>query len=269
MSIFEFTDYRPYVLERIKKLPKGGRGEFLKIANALGMHTSSISQVFKGQKRLTLEQGSRLAEHLGFSDLESDYLLNLLEKERAGTKDLEARIEKRLKKIREMASQLVNRTQRDLVLSEENKALFYSSWFYSAIRLATDIEGLQTIEALSEHFSLRPELTNQVLQFLIACGLCVEKDGLYKMGPKRTHLEATSPLISRHHMNWRMKAVERSTKLEHDDELQVSSPIVLSKKDALHVRDLLMTQVQEILKKAGPSPSETLYCLNVDWFKIK
>jgi uncharacterized protein (TIGR02147 family) len=269
MNIFEFADYRLYVQERVKKLPKRGRGEFLKIAKALGMHTSSVSQVFKGQKRLTLEQGSRLAEHLGLNDLESDYLLNLIEKERAGTKDLEARIEKRLQKIRELASQLVNRLPRDQVLSEESKALFYSNWFYSAIRLGTDIEGLQTIEALSEYFSLQPALVNEVLQFLLACGLCIEQDGLYKMGPKRTHLEATSPLISRHHMNWRMKAVERSTKLEHSEELQLSSPVVLSKKDALYVKSLLMTQVQDVLKTATPSPSETLYCLNVDWFKVK
>jgi uncharacterized protein (TIGR02147 family) len=269
MNIFEYADYRLYVVERIQKLPKRGRGEFQKIAKTLGMHTSSISQVFKGLKGLTPEQGSRLAEHLGLNDLESDYLLNLVEKERAGTKDLQARIEKRLHKIREMASQLVNRLPRDQVLSEESKALFYSNWFYSAIRLATDIEGLQTIEALSEYFSLQPALVNEVLQFLLACGLCVEQDGLYKMGPKRTHLEATSPLISRHHMNWRMKAIERSTKLEHSEELQLSSPVVLSKKDALYVKSLLMTQIQDVLKTAAPSRSEALYCLNVDWFKVK
>lgn len=269
MTIFEYADYRLYVVERIKKLPKKGRGEFQRIAQTLGMHTSSISQIFKGLKGFTPEQGCRLAEHLGLNELESDYLLNLIEKERAGTKALQSRIEKRLQKIRELATQLVNRLPRDQVLSEENKALFYSNWFYSAIRLATDIEGLQTIEALAAHFSLQPALVNDVLQFLLGCGLCVEQDGLYKMGPKRTHLEATSPLVSRHHMNWRMKAVERSTKLELNEELQLSAPMVLSKKDALHVKALLMTQVEDVLKKAAPSPSETLYCLNIDWFKIK
>lgn len=269
MSIFEYTDYRSYVLDRIKKLPKRGRGEFQKIAKALSMHTSSISQIFKGQKRFTPEQGCKLAEHLGLNELESDYLLNLIEKERAGIKELEARIERRLSKIRELASQLVNRLPRDQVLSEENKALFYSSWFYSAIRLATDIKGLQTIEALSEHFSLQPTLVNEVLQFLVSKGLCVEQDGLYKMGPKRTHLEATSPLISRHHMNWRMKAIEQSTKLDHNDELQFSSPVVLSKKDALETRTILLEHIQSILKTAAPSNSEVLYCFNVDWIKVK
>jgi uncharacterized protein (TIGR02147 family) len=269
MSIFEFEDFRTYVVQRMRKLPKKGHGEFQKIASSLGMHTSSISQVFKGQKNLTLEQASRLATHLGLNDLEADYLLNLVERERAGSDDLRKRIDSRLRKIKDLATQLVNRLPRDQVLSEENKAVFYSSWFYSAIRLASDIKGLQTIEALAEHFSLPPALVNEVLKFLVSTGLCIEEDGLYKMGPQRTHLEASSPLISRLHMNWRTKAIERSPKLDLTEELQLSSPIVLSKKDALEVRRILLDQIQSILKMAGPSNSEVLYCFNVDWIKIK
>lgn len=269
MSIFDYQNYRPYVLDRIKILPKRGRGELQKIARALSMHPSSISQVLKGQKRFTLEQACRLAAHFGLNELESDYLLNLTERERAGTRELQSSIDRRLNKIRELASQLVNRLPRDQILSEENKALFYSSWFYSAIRLATDIKGLQTIEALSEHFSLPPGLVNEVLRFLVSCGLCIEENGLYKMGPRRTHLEATSPLISRHHMNWRVKAIERSTKLEQTEELQFSSPVVLSKKDALEIRKVLLDQIQAILKVVANSGSEDLYSFNIDWLKVK
>lgn len=269
MSIFDYRDYRPYVLDRIQKLPKKGRGEFQRIAQSLGMHTSSISQVFNGQKRFTPEQGSRLAEHLGLNEIESDYLLNLIEKERAGTKDLEARIEKRLQKLRKMAESLANRLPQDKVLTEEMKALLYSNWFYSAIRLSTDIKELQTIEALSQFFSLPPALVNEVLRFLISCGLCVEENGLYKMGPQRTHLEASSPLISRHHVNWRLKAVERTTELEHSEELQFSSPVVISKSDAVRIRNILLDEIQSVMKIVTPSSSEILYCLNVDWIKVK
>ncbi|MGZ3792596.1 MAG: DUF4423 domain-containing protein [Bdellovibrio sp.] len=269
MAIFEFNNYREYFLDRIKKMPKRGRGEFRNISLFLRMHTSSISQIFKGQKNLTLEQASSLAVYFGMNDLESDYLLNLVEKERAGSQELIDRIDKRLTKIKKAATQLSNRLPKDRILSDNDKALFYSNWFYSAVRLASDVKSLQTVEALSQHFSLPPALINDVMQFLLSTGLCVEDQGQFKMGPQRTHLEATSPLISRHHMNWRIKAIERSPKMVQAEELQFSSPVVLSQKDILRIRSQLLDHIQDILKTVSESESEDTYFFNVDWLKLR
>ncbi len=57
MDIFKFKDYRQYVTSKIKNMPRGGRGEYLRIAKSLSLHTSTVSQIFKGQKNLTLAQG--------------------------------------------------------------------------------------------------------------------------------------------------------------------------------------------------------------------
>lgn len=103
MAVYDFSNYRDYVIHRVQNMPRRGRGEFRKMSLALGMHTSSVSQVFKGQKQLTLEQGALLASYLGLNELEADYLLNLIEKERAGNSDLKERIKRRLHKIKEQA----------------------------------------------------------------------------------------------------------------------------------------------------------------------
>lgn len=269
MSLFDFKDYREFLVKRNLHLPKKGRGEMQKIATALGIHTSTMSQVVSGQKCFTPEQGSKLAQYLGLGELESDYLLTLIDLERAGTPDLRERLEKRLAKIQKQSQELIHRLPTDRVLSEEDKAVFYSNWFYSAIRLSTEIKGLQTTESLAEFFELSPSLVNEVMRFLISCGLCVEENGLYKIGPQRTHLEASSPLISRHHVNWRLKAVERAEAIEPSEEIQFSSPLVLSKADAIRIRTLLLDEIQSVMKIVTPSPSETLYCFNLDWIKIK
>lgn len=268
MNIFDFTDYRRFVADRIKSMPGRGRGQFLKIANALGMHTSSISQIFKGHKNLTLEQGASLAEYLELTELEADYFLTLIEYERSGNRSLKKIIENRIKKLKEKANQLSNRLPPSKVITEDEQTRFYSDWFYSAIRLSTDIPGFQTVDDLSRKFSLSRVLVDEVLKFLVQAGLCVETSGEFKLGSKRTHLDVTSPLVSRHHTNWRLKAIEKSSRIGTDNELQFSSPMTLSNADAKKVRKELQDYIQSIVKISFDSPSEELFCLNMDWFKV-
>lgn len=49
-AIFEATDYKIFVRDFIKDKPSGGRGIFRDLANHLRVHTTFISQVFRGDK---------------------------------------------------------------------------------------------------------------------------------------------------------------------------------------------------------------------------
>ena len=65
-----------------------GRGEFRRISLALGMHTTLVSQVFRGRKSLTEEQAGGLARYMGLGTLETDFLLKLVQRERSGSEEL-------------------------------------------------------------------------------------------------------------------------------------------------------------------------------------
>jgi hypothetical protein len=100
MTVFEYTSYKSYVCDRIKTLPRGGYGEFRRIALALSMHTTTVSQVFRKHKNLTYEQAARLCRLWQMSELESDYFLTLVEWERAGVGELRELLEMRLRRLR-------------------------------------------------------------------------------------------------------------------------------------------------------------------------
>ncbi|MGZ6442222.1 MAG: TIGR02147 family protein [Pseudobdellovibrionaceae bacterium] len=268
MGIYKYSDYRQYVNSRINNLPKNGRGEYRRISEALNVHTSTVSHIFKGKKGLTMEQGAALATYLGLSEAESDYLLTLIEIEKAGTADLKRKLEARLEKQKQLAAQLSNRIPRDTILSEEHKALFYSNWYYSAIRLATDIEDLRTDRAIADYLNLNVDLVRKVLMFLSSVGLCVDSNGQFRMGPQRTVLESGSPLISRHLTNWRLKAIEKSSKTLTATEFQFTSSMSLSKEVADEIREHIAKEVQKIIEKGNNSKSEELFFLNVDWLKM-
>ncbi|MGZ3712404.1 MAG: hypothetical protein ACXVBE_11645, partial [Bdellovibrionota bacterium] len=84
ISLYNFTDYRAYLLARIEAMPKRGYGQSLKLSAFLGVHSTRVSQVLKGSKIFTLEQGALTADFLGLSEDEREYFITLIELERAG-----------------------------------------------------------------------------------------------------------------------------------------------------------------------------------------
>jgi hypothetical protein len=53
-----------------------------------------------------------------------------------------------------------------------------------------------------------------------------------------------------------------------EEDFALTSPMTLSREDALKVRELMMKSVEKILAINKPSSSEELRILNIDWLKI-
>lgn len=267
MKIFDFTDYRDFVTKTVRALPKAGRGELLKIASHLGIHTSTLSQVLSGTKQFTLDQACALADYFGLNDLETEYLLKLVELERAGTERLRVTLKKQMSRLLDKSKELSAVVPGKRSLSEEEKAIFYSNWFYPGIWALTSIPGYQTSDAIARYFDLPKLLVNRVILFLVSTGLCAGENGSLRPGTTYVHLESDSPFIARHHASWRQKAMERHATLT-DSEIAYSSPMSLSKEDAQRIRKLIVGWVDQANKIRDPSPCEALYFLNIDWISI-
>ncbi len=266
-KVFDFSGYREYVLIRIKSLPKGGRGEFQKIALALRMHTTQVSQVFNGKKDLTFDQACLLAEYFGLNELETDFFLKLVELSRAGT-DHAARVYRRqLEKLKTESEKVTNRILQDRHLKEEERAIFYSSWSYSAIRLLSSIPNFRSVDAISTKLGLSKKQVSRALGFLLKTGLCIEGPTGPEMGPKNTHIEAESPLVTRHHLNWRLKAMSRFENLGAN-ELAFTAPVSVSRADIPKIRAKLLATIEDVAKLVRDSESQELACLNLDWVVI-
>jgi uncharacterized protein (TIGR02147 family) len=268
MTLLNELDYKKFLNEFIKSQPKSGHGYKLKIAEALRVHPTLVTQILKGQKSFTMEQAFTLSQFLKFNDIEKDYFLTLIEYDRAGTDQLKKFIEAKLLKLRQEGEKVKNRVAMYSSMSEADQAIFYSHWYYSAIRLSCDIGKEASIKSLSKQLNLPVELVEQVLTFLASRGLVVHQDNkIFTSGPQNTFLPSESPLISRHHMNWRIKAIEKHPRLQND-ELAFSAPVTIAEKDLNEVKKMCLDLIQSISKKVSTSPSETLACINIDWFKI-
>lgn len=268
MTIFKFDDYKDYFNSLMKNMPKEGYGQFKRVAAHLKVNSVIISQIFRGPRDLSTEQALEIAEYLGLSKLETDYFLLLVRYARAGTHKLKAHLKNEMQTMQEKSRDLKNRVSADKHLTNEARAIFYSSWYYSGIRLMTSIDGLNDIDGIANHLSLQRSTVKRVLDFLVANGLCVEKNGLIQMGPKTTHLESSSELVGRHHANWRLKGLQSMDSVGAD-ELFYTGPMTLSEGTAKWIRGELVQLIQKVVEKVKDSKSEKLSCLNIDWFDIK
>jgi len=264
MAIYEFEDYKKYINTWIEGQPKKGRGEFKKISEAIGVHSTMVSHIFKAEKQLTMDQAFLLTEYLGFSQLETDYFLTLVRFERSGHFKYKEKIKEELIEIKNKASEVKNRLPTSDVLSDEDKAEFYSSWHYSAIRTLASLEEYSNRKEIIEKVGLPFDKGNKIVEFLIAKGLCIEENSTLKSGPARTHIGPDSPHLWRHHTNWRLKNMDRHKKLTKE-EFMITAPLSISKKDMFLVKEKLMYFLEELGSTVEQTTPEQVSCLTIDW----
>lgn len=260
-------NYREYLNLLIDNLPQKGYGAKRSLSKHLKVHPTFIGQVLIGSRNFSNEQMLGVAEFFHLSELETDFILALLNWEKAGNQVTKNYFNKKIATIRRNSKNLSKIVAQEKVLSEAEKSVFYSDWVYSAVRQLVSIEDMNTVQSLLEKTKLPTERIYEILDFLNKCGLILEVEGKYRVGPKSTHLESTSPWIKANHSTWRQMSIQRMT---HRDEqnLFVSCPATLSEKDFFLVREKLLKYVESIFSIIDVSKSEQLVCLNLDWFKV-
>lgn len=267
LTIFTFNDYKKYFNSWVDSQPKQGYGEYRRVAQALGLSTTMVSQVFKADKHLSMEMAADLCDYLGLNDDENDYFLLLVEYQKAGSFKLRAKFEKQIKKAQEKSAKLESKIKKDVELSDADKTVYYSSWLYQATRLLSDIESFNDADEIAQKLNVPKNQIIKVLQFLIETNLCRRDKGKLKMGPAITHLPAGSPVVTRHHLNWRIRAYQQMT-MPDEKNFFATVPMVLSESLAEKFRQELPQLVQNIIGEVAPSPSETVRCFNIDYFEF-
>jgi uncharacterized protein (TIGR02147 family) len=269
MTVYNFTDIRSLLKTFISELPRKGRGEGTKIARRLGVSTTLVSQVLAGDKHFTPEQTRILCEHLGLSGGEADYLMFLGQMDRAGTQELRRYWKSKLEELRKRGQKVSNRVKAKRVLDDRERAVFYSNPLYSAIRLFTSVgtEG-KSLAEICERFEISHGKAAEIVNFLVECGLCVEKRDRFSMGAQSTHLEQGSPHLLKHHSNWRIRALRQSEDLL-ESELMYTAPVSLSRADFAALREEMVEFIKKVLAKVHASPAEEIACFNLDFFWIR
>lgn len=267
MNVFDHNSYRKILNLRLKLMPKQGHGQAKKLAEYLGVSTTLISQILSEQKHFTMDQAFMSCEFFSLNELETKYFITLVQVERSASQSFRKSLQKDLAQYREDSQKLEKRLTHQQVLNEEQKAIFYSDWYYSAIRMLTSIGGYDSVESIAAYFGLPKKIVASALHFLEAAQLIVQENNKFRIGNLSTHVNAESNWVKLHHNNWRFKAIEYMN-YPDNQKLHYTSPMTLSIADAEKIRMKLVTMIGEVGKIVDDSPAKELMCLNLDWFRV-
>lgn len=74
-------------------------------------------------------------------------------------------------------------------------------------------------------------------------------------------------MISKHHANWRIKAMH-AIDLRREKDLHYSSVITMAEKDAYNVKSVMVKAIEEIRSIVKDSPEEKMFCYTLDFFDL-
>lgn len=266
-SIFDFTTYKAYLEHRV-----GGyrerKGQRSLVAKALGCQPTFVTQVLNGDFHFSMEQTEKLNRFFEHSEEEADYLFLLVQKDRAGTRELTQYFGRKIEKIRSDRRILTKRLGKEKLLTEDQQAIYYSSWHYAAIHVAVDIPELKTREKIAEFFRLPLGKVTEILEYLVTSGLVVKEGSKYSIGGARLRLGKESPNIARHYTNWRLQSID-SLDRGDDVNLHYSGVLSMSRAAREKINSAIFDTLKQHLAISDDSNSEELVCYNVDFFSLR
>ena len=260
------VDYKVYLNHRLDNDHKG-RGARSSLARAIGCQSAYLSSVLRGAGHLTPEQGEAINQYFSHSDDESEYFLLLLQWQRSGTELLKKRLMRRMIEIKQRRFNLKNRLNAKNVLDSEKQSIYFSEWYYAAVHALLTIPKYRTRSAVAQYLKLEPALVNRAIGFLIECGLVLEKWGVLEIGSARMHLGSESPMITKHHLNWRLQAMQ-SLSTRSEDDVHYSSVVTFSAKDADRIKEGIVQIIKDTKSIVRDSKEEMLGCFAIDFFKL-
>lgn len=267
MSVFNHAEYKAYLKERLGSASRR-TGAKAAAARAIGCHTTYFSQVLNDRADLSLEQAESLNRFLGHTEEESEFFLLLVSYARAGTRFLREHFQRQIDRQLEKRLSIKERVGKRSSISPEDEAQFYSSWLYGATHVLVSIPALQEREALARYLNLPLERVTEILTLLEKVGLIEQNGKHYAPASQLVHLGADSANVSKHHTNWRLRAL-RSLESKQPNDLHYSAAVSLSQKDVARIKDNMITNLKANLDVIATSKEEAAYAYCFDFFELK
>lgn len=266
-SVFEAQSYKTFINNWLFAQPKQGHGLRKKIAEVIGTQTGFVTQVLSGDLHFSLEQAIPISELMGLGREESKFFILLLQLERAGTAKLRQHFQHEMKISLEVRKDLSKRLEAPTVPTELDQVTYFSSWIYSAVHALCTCSEVKTKESIAQRLQVPLSKVAEVIDFLERSGLVSQGPEGFRAGQARMHLGKNSPLLLRHHGNWRTKALQ-ALENENQENLHYSSVISLSAADYQVIRELVTRAIADSKKVVQQTQPESIYGFVIDLFKV-
>jgi uncharacterized protein (TIGR02147 family) len=265
-NIYEYSSYKEFIRDLIKE-NSGHRGYQAKLARAAGCQPSYLSQALTGKAELHSDHAAKMAVFLGMTPNETEFLIELVHLAKATSTNLKNILLNKIERLKKEHTELAHRISGVQKISESIENFYFSTWFWSAIHVATSVPEYQTASALAERFHLPLQLVHEVLEKLQKVGFVQYRNSKWQYQGGAAHLARESFMTEMNHMHWRQRAL-LDVQIPSTEALHYTSVFTMSKSDATKIRELLIETIKNSRLLSDPSEAEEIFCMNFDFFKV-
>ncbi|MGH1469303.1 MAG: TIGR02147 family protein [Bdellovibrionales bacterium] len=240
MTVYSFTNYKDFLKHVIDS---SKRGVITRLAEAAGCQRSYLSQALSTQVNLTSDQVYNISTHLDLGEEEQDYLLLLLEHEKAASHLYKKRLNQKLESLRKSASRLSKKVSQKK--NTEINPKYYSAWYYSAIHIATSMRSMKSEKDFAALLNLKVSTVSKVLKELKSWKLIKYEDESWIYNASfQLHLDDESIYNRLNHSNWRTHTL--SLPIQPEQNINYTSVFTISKKDFKKIRTQFLDFLQSL-----------------------
>lgn len=243
------------------------RGFQSALAKAMNCQGSYLIQVLTKKSELTEDQALMAAKFLNLSSDEQDFFLLLVGNSKAVSKELKSLYSEKIAKFRKNRNDIKNLVPKTNEIEASILTEYFSNWDISTIHLATSSPLFQDPKQISERLRLNINRVNFVLKFLETNNLvdCLGNKWVFKGDP--IYLPKDSVLNFVHQIN-RREQVARSIREPDQEDIHFASAFMINKKQFDELKKDVKFLIENAHKKIVDAPSEEMYSLVIDLFKI-
>lgn len=262
-SIFEFRNYQSYLLYYFQLK----RGNQARLADFLNCRSSFLTQVIDEKVELSLDQAVKIPNFVGMNNNEKMAFMLSVQKQKIKDDG-----EKRFFEDQIGALKIKNNTVKERLnnvgeLDETAQAKYYSSWVYGAVHILCAFSWINEMDDVVTFLKLDRPVAREALTFLLECGLVQSKNNKLSIGKKQIHLSEQSDHIFNHHMNWRLKSIEKLN-TKKSQILNFSSLVGISKNDAQLIKEVFLKSIEETNQIVQKSGEESAFMINIDFMEL-
>jgi uncharacterized protein (TIGR02147 family) len=253
-------------LENLFNDKKAERGLLSRISEALGVHPSYLSRAIKGENNLTPDQGFALGQWLGLEELEKEYLLTLIQRDRAASYKFKENLKAKLDSIRERKNDL-GRDFKSQVVPNQAEATYYTSWLYSAIHILMTINEYNSIAKMAKALRVNEVEIETGLKILEEMGLAQQKNSKWILTNKKVFISNSNALAQCYHSNWsdRLNSI---LSVYDSKNIRYTGVHSVSHDDWEKLKQMIRDFLRSLNPVIEPSKEETLIAIRIDAGKV-
>lgn len=269
MNVYDAKNYRAYIQACIARDREAGKtGAVKRLARVLKVHSTYVSQVIKGKSDFSVDQALAFCIHEKLSSDQTEYFLDLVCRDRAGTKETRAHYQTRIERRLNEQTDMKKRWQISESLTADQEQKYYHSWLPQAVHLFCQLPGVHSIGSIAQKIGVQEGAVASVVEDLENIGFIERTSDGIKSIRDSVHLGRDSRFTSRNTINWRLKVISDITSTGRLPGIHYSSVVSMSRKAAEEIDQLILKHLDEMRAVIVPSPSEALYSYCLDFYPL-